>query len=209
MPVSTTWPRRGLYLITPDTANTERLLERVAAVLPARPALLQYRRKTASADLRYEQAHALAALCARHGVGLIVNDDVELAQRVGAVGVHLGRNDAALGAARAALGAQAILGASCYDDLALAERAVAGGADYIAFGAFFVSPTKPQARRASIDLLRASANLGVPRVAIGGITADNAEPLVRAGADLIAVISGVFDATDALAAARRLQALYD
>jgi len=209
MAVSALWPRRGLYLLTPDTANTERLLEQVAAVLPARPALLQYRSKAASADIRYEQAHALAALCARHGVGLIVNDEVALAQRVGALGVHLGRDDPALGAARAALGTQAILGASCYDDLALAERAVAQGADYIAFGAFFVSPSKPQARRAAIDLLRASAYLRVPRVAIGGISADNAEPLVRAGADLIAVISGVFDAADPLAAARRLQAFYD
>lgn len=208
MLVSAPWLRRGLYLITPDTLDTERLLEQVASVLPARPALVQYRGKTASADVRYAQAHALAALCARHGVGLIVNDDVALAQRVGALGVHLGRDDATLGVARAALGAQAILGATCHDDLALAERAVAEGADYIAFGAFFVSPNKPQAPRAPIDLLRASAHLGVPRVAIGGISADNADPLVRAGADLLAVISGVFDAADPLAAARHLQALY-
>ena len=208
MLVSTPWPRRGLYLITPNAADTERLLQQVRAVLPAQPVLLQYRSKATSADVRYEQAHALAALCARHGVGLIVNDDVALAQRVGALGVHLGRDDATLGSARATLGGQAILGATCHDDLALAERAVADGADYIAFGAFFVSPSKPQARRASIDVLRASSHLGVPRVAIGGISADNAELLVRAGADLLAVISGVFDAADPLAAARHLQALY-
>lgn len=208
MAVSTSWPRRGLYLITPEAADTERLLERVAGILPARPALLQYRSKHPSDSVRLEQAQALAALCASHGVALIINDDVALAQRVGAAGVHLGCDDVAPASARATLGEQAILGASCYDELALAERAVAAGASYIAFGAFFVSPTKPHARRASIELLRASAHLAVPRVAIGGITADNAELLVRAGADLIAVISGVFDAPGPLAAARYLQSLY-
>jgi thiamine-phosphate pyrophosphorylase len=208
MAVSMPWPRRGLYLITPEAADTERLLERVAGILPARPALLQYRSKHPSDSVRLEQAQALAALCASHGVALIINDDVALAQRVGAAGVHLGRDDVAPASARATLGEQAILGASCYDELALAERAAAEGASYIAFGAFFVSPTKPHARRASIELLHASAHLAVPRVAIGGITTDNAELLVRAGADLIAVISGVFDAPDPLAAARYLQSLY-
>ena len=127
---------------------------------------------------------------------------------LGAAGVHLGEHDGDIGSARALLGADAIIGVSCYDDIERARRLVAEGADYIAFGAFFPSPTKPHARRAGIDLLRNSAILGVPRVAIGGITPDNAGSLVAAGADLIAVISGVFDAPDPISAARAYLSLY-
>lgn len=203
------WPNRGLYLITPECSDDRRLLQSVTQVLSARPALLQYRCKSLPRKQRRAQAFALAAACANHGVGLIINDDLELAAEVGALGVHLGRDDASLAQARAALGKGAVIGVSCYDDIALAARAAAGGASYLAFGAFFASPSKPQARRASPELLRASAGLGVPRVAIGGINPDNAEPLVRAGADLLAVISGVFDAPDPLAAAHRLQSLYE
>lgn len=207
--MSDLWPRRGLYLITPEYADDRLLLESVTRVLPARPALLQYRSKSLSRSRRREQAVALAAVCADHGVGLIINDDLALAAEIGALGVHLGRDDANIAQARMLLGHDAVIGVSCYDDRALAERAAAAGASYIAFGAFFVSPTKPQARRASLELLRTSAAYGMPRVAIGGISPDNAEPLVRAGADLLAVISGVFDAPDPLAAARQLQSLYD
>ncbi|PKM06407.1 MAG: thiamine phosphate synthase [Gammaproteobacteria bacterium HGW-Gammaproteobacteria-4] len=203
------WPNRGLYLITPERSDDRHLLQSVTQVLPARPALLQYRCKSLPRGQRRAQALALAAACADHGVGLIINDDLELAAEVGALGVHLGRDDAGVAQARAVLGHSAVIGVSCYDDIALAARAAAAGASYVAFGAFFVSPTKPQARRASLESLRASAGLGVPRVAIGGISPDNAEPLVRAGADLLAVISGVFDAPDPLAAARQLQSLYE
>jgi len=196
------WPRRGLYAITPDDPDTGRLLARVEAVLQAGAAWLQYRNKTASDDLRAEQALALQPLCHTYGVPLIINDDWALAAAIGAAGAHLGEDDGELALARHELGGDALLGASCYDDLRLARQAVVAGANYVAFGAFFPSPTKPNARRATLELLRDSAALGVPRVAIGGITPDNARPLVAAGADLLAVISGVFDAPDPAAAVR-------
>lgn len=194
------WPRRGLYLLTPDLADTGELLTRVGDVL-ADAALLQYRNKAADAALRHEQATALLALCRRHGVPLIVNDDAALAADIGADGVHLGEDDEDVSAARAWLGRGAIIGASCYDSLERAQRAADAGADYVAFGAFFPSPTKPNARRATPSLLRDSAALGLMRVAIGGITPDNAPSLIDAGADLVAIISGVFDAADPAAAA--------
>jgi thiamine-phosphate pyrophosphorylase len=198
---------RGLYLITPDEADTARLLDRVRAVL-ADAALLQYRNKAADAALRREQAAALLPLCRAAQVPLIVNDDWRLAAELGA-GAHLGEDDGALVDARAALAGDAILGVSCYDDLRRAEAGAAAGADYLAFGAFFPSPTKPHARRASAALLRDSARFGLARVAIGGITPDNARALVAAGADLVAVISGVFDAPDPRAAARAYRACFD
>ena len=168
-------------------------------------AWLQYRNKAASAALRQEQAAALQALCARAGVPLLVNDDAALASEIGAAGAHLGEDDGALAAARALLGPHAILGASCYDSLQLAREAVAAGASYVAFGAFFPTTTKVVTRRATPDLLRDAAALGVPRVAIGGITPENGRALVEAGADLLAVIGGVFDAPDPLAAVRAYQ----
>lgn len=203
------WPRRGLYAITPDDPDTVRLTARVETVLLAGAHWLQYRNKGADAHLRERQALALLPICRRHGVPLIVNDDWRLAARIGADGAHLGEDDGQLAAARAALGEQALLGASCYDRLDLARAAAATGASYIAFGAFFVSPTKPQARRAAPGLLAQSAILGLPRVAIGGITPDNARSLVEAGADLLAVISGVFDAPDPAAAVRAYLSCFD
>ncbi|MGH8072661.1 MAG: thiamine phosphate synthase [Lysobacter sp.] len=192
----------GLYAITPDEPDSGRLLERVEVVLAAGATWLQYRNKSADASLRAQQARLLQPACARHGVPLIINDDWRLAAAVGADGVHLGKDDGELATARAALGPGAIVGASCYDSLELARNAVAVGADYVAFGAFFPSPTKPDARVANPALLAAAASLGVPLVAIGGITPDNGASLVDAGADLLAVISGVFDAPDPDAATR-------
>lgn len=194
--------RRGLYAITPDEPSTERLLARVEPVLAAGAACLQYRNKTAGGALRHEHATALRALCQRHAVPLIINDDVELALAIGADGVHLGIEDGDLRTARERLGAQAIIGASCYDSFERASDAIAQGASYVAFGAFHPSPTKPHARRADLSLLSRSAALGAPRVAIGGITPVNARELVAAGADLVAVISGVFDARDPAAAVK-------
>ena len=191
---------RGLYLITPEEPDTARLLARVSAVLP-QATWLQYRQKEADAELRLAQAMALQALCAQAGVPLVINDDVALAEAVGAAGVHLGEDDGDLAAARHRLGAHAIVGASCYDDTLLAERAVAAGASYVAFGAFFPTTSKITTRRATPALLADAARLGVPRVAIGGITPDNMGPLVAAGADLVAVIGGVFEAADPVAAA--------
>ncbi|MCD9030674.1 thiamine phosphate synthase [Luteimonas sp. Y-2-2-4F] len=206
-PPSPAAPDRGLYLITPDEPDTARLLARVAAVLP-HARWLQYRNKAAGARLRAEQAAALLPLARAAGVPLIVNDDAALAARIGADGAHLGEDDGDPARARALLGPGARIGVSCYDDGARAVRAVAAGADYVAFGAFFPSATKPGARRAGPGLLAAAAALGVPRVAIGGITPDNAPGLVAAGADLLAVISGVFDAPDPPAAARAYLAAF-
>ncbi len=190
---------RGVYLITPDETDTERLLARVKPLL-AGTTWLQYRNKAVDVATRHAQAHALQALCAQAGVPLIINDDAALAKAVDAAGVHLGEDDGDIAAARALLGPQAIIGASCYDQLELAERAVRAGASYIAFGAFFPSRSKVTPRRASTELLRQSAALGVPRVAIGGLTPDNSRPVVDAGADLIAVISGVFSEAEPVAA---------
>ncbi|WP_037072789.1 thiamine phosphate synthase [Pseudoxanthomonas suwonensis] len=200
---------RGLYLITPDEADTARLLARVAPLLDAGVTWLQYRNKTADAALRREQATALQALCAKAGVPLLVNDDAALAAEIGAAGAHLGEDDGALPAARTLLGADAILGASCYDSLALARDAVAAGASYVAFGAFFPTTTKLVTRRATPGLLRDAAALGVPRVAIGGITPENGRALVEAGADLLAVIGGVFDAPDPVAAVHAYRRCFD
>lgn len=198
----------GLYLITPDEADTERLLARVKPVLRFAE-LLQYRNKQADAALRAIQAAALAPLCRAAGVPFIVNDDARLAADVKASGVHLGEHDGTVAAARAILGPDAIVGVSCYDDLDRARAAATDDADYIAFGAFFPSATKPNARRATPALLAAARPLGLPMVAIGGITADNARPLVEAGADLLAVVGGVFDAADPVAAARAFQHLFE
>lgn len=200
--------RRGLYAITPDEADTGRLLDRVEVVLSAGATWLQYRHKAATEKLRHEQASALRALCGVYGVPLIINDDWRLAAEIGADGAHLGEDDGELTMARHALGRDALLGASCYDDMALANGAVENGASYVAFGAFFASPTKPHARRAAPALLGDAGALGVPRVAIGGITPDNARPLIDAGADLLAVISGVFDAPDPAAATRAYLACF-
>lgn len=204
-----TWPRRGVYLVTPDEADTARLRERLAPALAAGPALLQYRNKAAGAALRREQVAMLLPLCRAAGVPLLVNDDWRLAAELGADGAHLGEDDGDIAQARAALGPDAVLGASCYNSLEAARRAAAAGASYLAFGAFFPSGTKPLARRADVSLLAGSAGLGLPRVAIGGVTPDNARSLVAAGADLVAVIGGVFDAPDPAAAVRALRACFE
>ena len=199
---------RGLYLITPDEADTARLLARVAPLLGAGVALLQYRNKAADPALRREQAAALKALCAQANVPLVINDDAALARETGADGAHLGEDDGDIAAARALLGPDAIVGASCYDEIGRAARAVAAGASYVAFGAFFPTTTKITTRRAAPQLLRDAKPLGVPLVAIGGITPANAKPLVDAGADMIAVIGGVFDAAAPVAAVREYRQLF-
>lgn len=198
---SSTKLRTGLYLITPDDPDPRRLLGRVQPLLPF-ASCLQLRNKAMPAAKLREAGTLLRDACMEARVPFIINDDAVLALELGADGVHLGEHDGDIGSARTLLGDNAIIGVSCYDDIERARHLVAQGADYIAFGAFFPSPTKPHARRAGIGLLRDSANLGVPRVAIGGITPDNCGSLVAAGADLIAVISGIFDAPDPVAAAR-------
>ncbi len=200
---------RGLYAITPDEPDTARLLALAARVLEARPALLQYRSKALDAVPRRAQAEAVLRLCREACVPLIVNDDLALALAIGADGAHLGRDDGDLAAARAALGPGRILGVSCYDEWVRAEQGARAGADYVAFGALFPSPTKPQARRAPLDLLsRARRELGVAVAAIGGITLDNAVQVIDAGADLAAVITDVFSASDPAARARAWRDLF-
>ncbi|MCE5231750.1 MAG: thiamine phosphate synthase [Mizugakiibacter sp.] len=184
------------------------LRDAAAAALDGGATLLQYRDKTADAPRRLREAQALAQLCADRGVPLIVNDDIELAAAVGAAGVHLGEHDDDIAAARARLGADAIVGVSCYDSARRARQLAAAGADYLAFGAFFPSSTKPAARRAAPALLREARALGLPLVAIGGITPDNGGTLVEAGADYLAVIAAVFGAADVRAAARRFADLF-
>ena len=201
----------GLYAITPDTEDSRCLLERVRAALqacaPRGWAALQYRNKLAPAGRREEEARALAALCREYGVPLIVNDDIELALATGADGVHLGRGDGDLASARARIGAR-LLGASCYDDLGAARRAISAGADYVAFGSVFPSRTKPQAVRVPLGLFRQARALGVPLAAIGGITIENAADVIGAGADCIAVISALFDAPDVGERARAFTELF-
>ena len=177
---------RGLYAITPEAGDVER---KTRLALEGGVALLQYRQKTRDLNL----ARAIVRLGKEFGVPVIINDDVELALELGADGVHLGRDDGDIGAARKRLQGK-LLGASCYNDPALAWTAVKAGADYVAFGSVFSSPTKPAAVRAPLTLF--GNPIGVPLAAIGGITLDNAPKLIAAGADLLAVITDLYDAPD-------------
>ena len=200
----------GVYALTPETADTERLLMQVEAALTGGVAAVQYRDKSDDVARRHEQASELVALCRRFGVPLIVNDDLRLADLTDADGVHLGRDDGSLREARIILGRDKFVGASCYQSLDLALTAQAAGADYVAFGSFFASPTKPAAARASLDLLRdAAPRIQVPLVAIGGITLANASQLLDAGADSLAVLSALFDAPDIRASAHDLNQLFE
>jgi len=195
---------RGLYAITPELADGDELLRRVAQALTGGIAALQYRHKSGPA---LQQAQALAAMCRRSGVPFIVNDDIEIALASGADGVHLGRNDGDLAVARLKLRGK-LLGVSCYDSIAAARAAVAAGADYVAFGSVFPSSTKPAAVRAPHSLFGAARALGVPLVAIGGVTLENASRLLQAGADGVAVISDLFDAPDIAGRARAYGKLF-
>lgn len=201
---------RGLYVLTDSTLiPDEKLIPAVAAAIAGGAVMVQYRDKSDDADKRRWEAQDLVNLCRPVGVPLIINDDVALAAAVGAAGVHLGRDDGDITSARAALGPGAIIGVSCYNELERAVAAEAAGADYVAFGSFYPSTIKPGAVRATIELLhQAKERLRLPVVAIGGINADNGARLVAAGADLLAVISGVFGHTDVRAAARHLADLF-
>lgn len=195
---------RGLYAITPETGDLGRLLEVVGQALHGGARLVQYRAKHLPARLRQKQAEALLEQCRARAALLIVNDDLELATCLGADGVHLGRDDGDPRAARERL-PHAILGVSCYDDPQRAAAAAAAGADYVGIGSVFASPTKPLAVRASLAILaQARHAAGVPVAAIGGITIANAGQAAAAGADMIAVLSALFDAPDVAAAARAL-----
>lgn len=225
---------RGVYAITDDALLPGRhLLSQVEQALAAGISLLQYRSKPSSngsgddkggdAERRRQEAKSLAALCARYQVPLIINDDVALAQQAGAAGVHVGTADASVAEARARLGPHAIVGATCHADLQLAIAAERAGADYVAFGRFFPSRTKPHAPSAPLSLLgEAKARLGIAVVAIGGIDGENGAAAVKAGADILAAVHAVFgnsggnsggcndesDGNDVTAAVRRLNAVF-
>jgi len=183
---------QGLYVITDGSTGTV-LLEKVEQTLRGGAMIVQYRDKTNDTVRRQHEAAALRELCREYNALFLINDDVALAKTLQADGVHVGRDDAALSTAREQLGEQAIIGVSCYNQLALAVNAAQHGADYVAFGSFFPSPTKPNAPRATLPLLHeARAQLSVPICAIGGITLATAPDLVAGGADMLAVISDVF-----------------
>ena len=205
----------GLYGITPDLADTDRLEALVDAALDGGAALIQYRNKAASAALRSVQAVRLAAVCARHGRPLVVNDHLDLALSIPDAGLHVGAEDFpdfdALRTIRDRLGDDRLLGVSCYRSVDQARRAVAAGADHVAFGSVFASPTKPDAPPAALATFAAARAFadehGIALVGIGGITRDNLPSLIAAGADAAAVISDLFDVADPAAVRRRAQAL--
>lgn len=204
---------QGLYAITDSRLLTSdrQLLKACEQALGAGIALLQYRDKSRETVRRRRQGEALAALCERHATPLIVNDDLELAQRLQQrwgerIGVHLGQEDVALETARARLGPTAIVGATCHGSLSLAQRAAQAGASYLAFGRFFASRTKPAAVPASLGVLAQAAQFGLPRVAIGGVDLETAGEARAAGAELLAVVHAIFGASDIPRAVRELNA---
>jgi thiamine-phosphate pyrophosphorylase len=201
---------RGLYAITDAQQNNDRqLLADVEQALRGGASIVQYRDKSQDPQRRLNNAIALRALTQRYAALFIINDDPQLADSAQADGIHLGQDDTDIEAARTLLGQEAIIGISCYNRFELAQQASAAGADYVAFGRFFTSQTKPQARQAELDLLRrAQHELAIPVAAIGGITANNADTLIQAGADMLAVVHDLFAQDDIEAAARRYQPLF-
>lgn len=201
---------RGLYAVTPADNLLPRLSTLVGLALEGGVRLVQYRNKDAPMPLKRSQAAELLRICHAHDARLIINDDVWLAIEIGADGVHLGRDDADPVMARQALGPKRLLGVSCYDDVELAIAAEAAGADYVAIGSMFASPTKPAATRASLELITETRHrVKVPVAAIGGIKLENAPEVIKAGADMVAVVSDLFDAMDIKGRATAFQKLFD
>lgn len=202
---------RGLYAITDSKLlSSEQLVEAVAFAIQGGAQMIQYRNKSGNAEQRQWEASDLNNMCRPLGIPLIINDDVEMAAQVFAAGVHLGKDDADITAARAKLGPRAIIGVSCYNNIESALAAEQAGADYVAFGSFFPSRVKPEAVKAELALLHeAKQKLKIPVVAIGGITADNGRQLVEAGADMLAVITEVFGQADIRAAAEKFANLFE
>lgn len=200
---------KGLYAITPDEQNTERMLAKVEAALQGGISVLQYRNKLANHKLQTQQARALLPLCRQYEVPFIINDSIKLCLTLDADGVHLGADDGNLVEARARLGNNKLLGASCYNRFDLAVSAQQLGADYVAFGACFASSTKPNAPVAGLDLFtQAKTELKVPSVAIGGITIENAALAIAAGANSIAVINAIFNADDVKSTSQQFTKLF-
>ena len=206
-----TLPSRGLYAITGSRPTSqETTIEQVSRAIDGGAVMIQFREKHLPREERGREARALAALCHERNIPLIINDDIELAAACGAAGVHLGQDDAPVSRARRRLGQQAIIGVSCYNQMERARTAAGTDASYVAFGRFFPSKTKPGAVQAMPALLeQARREIKLPIVAIGGITPENGAELVHAGADLLAVIQGVFGQSDIRAAARAYAALFN
>lgn len=201
---------KGLYIVTPDWDDTQKLVQATEQAVRGGASLVQYRHKTASPELRREQASALRALCREHRVPFIVNDFVDLCLELGADGIHVGGTDAPIADVRAAVGPGKIVGASCYGDLQLARDAYRAGASYVAFGGFYPSRVKKYevATQPSI-IAQSKAEIPMPVVVIGGMTHENAAPLVGQGADMVAAISSVYMTDDPQKAARRFVELYE
>lgn len=200
---------KGLYAIADAQAIGSNIVDRVTDAIKGGAAVVQYRNKNGEPAERERDAIALLALCEKHHVPFIINDDVALAQHVGADGVHLGKDDMIVRKAREALGDSALIGVSCYDSFQNAQRAQQSGADYVAFGRFYPSVSKPEAIPAEIELLHsARPHIHIPIVAIGGITPDNGRSLIQAGADMLAVIDGVFGQDDVEMAAQHYSRLF-
>jgi thiamine-phosphate pyrophosphorylase len=200
---------KGLYLVTPDWDDTQKLLQVTEAGLRGGAALVQYRHKTASAQLRREQAAALQALCREHGKPFIINDHVDLCIELDADGIHVGGTDASVAQVRAAVGPGKIVGASCYGTLQLARDAHAAGASYVAFGGFYPSRVKKYDMKTPPEIVsQARAEIPLPNVVIGGMTQENCTPLVALGADMVAVISSVYMTDDPESAARGFAVLF-
>ena len=200
---------KGLYLVTPDWDDTDKLLAASEQAIEGGAVLLQYRHKTANHDLRREQAQALLALCRRQNLPFIVNDHIDLCQTLDADGVHVGGTDASVATARAHLGSEKIIGASCYGDLQLARDATAAGATYVAFGGFYPSRVKKYEVTTPPDIIkRAISELEVPVCVIGGMTVENSQVLVNLGAHMVAAISSVYGVEDHRAAAAAFTDLY-
>lgn len=201
----------GIYGITDDLLTPpSMLLEKVRHALQGGISILQYRSKTSAKEAQQLQVEQLLQLCRANGVPLIINDDVNLCRASGADGVHLGKGDGIVDEARTILGDSAIIGVTCHDDIQRAQQAEQAGADYVAFGRFFSSQTKPEASAADVSLLaEARERLGVPIVAIGGINAENGASLIAQGADMLAVIHSLFSGDDIKQNAQQLVNLFE
>nr|VFJ95444.1 MAG: thiamine-phosphate diphosphorylase [Candidatus Kentron sp. LFY] len=203
-------PMRGLYALTDNLLSTRgHLTSAVEGAIQGGAAIVQYRDKGSDSKRRMEEARGLLAVCRSHGVPFIINDDVDLAKAVGADGVHIGKHDLPLSLTRKHLGRESIIGVSCYDSMENAERAQRDGADYVAFGRFYPSHTKPDAVPVTIDQLQEfRRHIHLPIAAIGGITPENGAPVLAAGAGFLAVIHGIFGQPDAETAARKYACLF-
>ncbi len=200
---------KGLYLVTPDWDDTDKMLAATEQAMAGGATLVQYRHKTASEALRHEQAAALLKLCRAHGKPLIINDHIDLCMDIDADGVHVGGTDASVAQVRARVGAHKIVGASCYGQLQLAKDAAAAGASYVAFGGFYPSRVKKYEVSTPASIVSdALQSVAVPLCVIGGMTVDHAKPLIDLGAHMVAAISSIYSTNDQRSAAAAFSALF-